>query len=155
VFQELLASLPPEIHVLVVAALPVVELRGAIPLGIHLGLPPAEAALLALAGNLAPIPLAYFVFLPAVSFLKRTRLFRALVTLYVAGTERRIQRIKRYGFAGLVLFVAVPLPVTGAWSGCLGALLLGYSLGQTMAALSLGTLIAGLIVTTLSVLALG
>lgn len=152
---DLIASLPPQFHVLVVAVLPVVELRGAIPLGIHLGLPPLEALALALAGNLAPIPILYYVLLPAVAYLKRTRAFRQAVTMYVARSERESQRIKRYGLVGLALFVAIPFPATGAWTGCLIALLLGYSLRQTMAALGLGTLAAGVVVTALVSLAAG
>jgi len=152
---EFIAMLPPEFHVLAVAAIPVIELRGAIPLGIHLGLPPLEAMVLAVAGNLAPIPLLYYVLLPAVSYLKGTGLFRRLVTSYVARSERESRRIKRYGLPGLILFVSIPLPVTGAWTGCLIALLLGYSLGRTMLALALGTLVAGTIVTTLARLAIG
>lgn len=152
---EFIATLPPEFHVLAVAAIPVIELRGAIPLGIHLGLPPLEAMALAVAGNLAPIPLLYYVLLPAVSYLKGTGLFRRLVTSYVARSERESRRIKRYGLPGLILFVSIPLPVTGAWTGCLIALLLGYSLGRTMLALALGTLVAGTIVTTLARLAVG
>ncbi len=152
---EFIATLPPEFHVLAVAAIPVIELRGAIPLGIHLGLPPLEAMALAVAGNLAPIPLLYYVLLPAVSYLKGTGLFRRLVTSYVARSERESRRIKRYGLPGLILFVSIPLPMTGAWTGCFIALLLGYSLGRTMLALALGTLVAGTIVTTLARLAIG
>lgn len=148
-------SLPPAVHVLVVAAIPIVELRGAIPLGVHLGLPPLEALALALLGNLAPIPLVYYALLPVVGYLKRTRLFRRAVVTYVSRTERRAENIKRYGLFGLVLFVAIPLPATGAWSGALAALLLGYSLRQTLLALTLGTIIAGVVVTILSVIAVG
>jgi len=151
---EFINSLPPEIHVLVVAALPVVELRGAIPLGVHLGVPPLEAFGLALIGNLAPIPLVYYIFLPVVSYLKRTRFFRRVVVTYLASTERRAERIRRYGLLGLVLFVATPLPATGAWTGCIAALFLGYSLRWTMLAVTLGAAVAGLIVTALATLAL-
>ncbi len=152
---EFISSLPPAVHVLVVAALPIVELRGAIPLGVALGLEPLEALALALVGNLAPIPVLYFVLLPLVRYLKRSRLFRGFVEKYVASSEKRSERIRRVGLPGLILFVAVPLPGTGAWSGCLIALLLGYSLGRTMLALALGTLGAGLVVTALSHLAVG
>lgn len=152
---DFINSLPPAVHVLVVAAIPIVELRGAIPLGVHLGLPPLEALALAVVGNLAPIPLVYYALLPVVGYLKRTRLFRRAVLTYVSRTERRAENIKRYGLLGLVLFVAIPLPATGAWSGSLAALLLGYSLRQTMLALTLGAVIAGIIVTVLSVIAVG
>ena len=152
---EFIAGLPPALHVLVVAAIPVIELRGAIPLGVHLGLPPLEAMALAVVGNLAPIPLVYYLLLPAVSYLKGTRLFRRLVTSYVARSERESKRIKRYGLPGLVLFVSIPLPVTGVWTGCLIALLLGYSPARTMLALTLGAVVAGSIVTALALLAVG
>lgn len=152
--MSLISSLPGWVHVLVVAAIPVVELRGAIPLGLHLGLPLVETTLLAVVGNLAPMPVLYYVLLPVVGYFKRTRLFRAAVTKYVARSERAGQRIRKYGLWGLALFVAIPLPGTGAWTGCLVALLLGYSLRLTMLALGLGTLAAGVVVATLAGLAL-
>jgi uncharacterized membrane protein len=143
----------PWAHVLLVAALPVVELRGAIPLGVHLGLPLWEAFLLAIVGNMAPIPILYYVLLPSVRYFKRTRLFRRVVDGYLARSERQAEKVRRYGFWGLALFVAVPLPGTGAWTGCLVALLLGYSLRRTLASLTLGTLGAGIIVGVLTGLA--
>ncbi len=150
-----LGSLPAWVHVLIVAALPIVELRGAIPLGVHLGLSPLGALALAVVGNMAPIPVLYYILLPLVRYLKKTRPFRRLVDGYVARSEREAARIKKYGLWGLALFVAVPLPGTGAWSGCLIALLLGYSLRLTLLALTLGTLGAGIIVTLLTRLATG
>jgi len=148
-----LGTLPAWCHVLTVAAVPVVELRGAIPLGVHLGLRPLEAMGLALLGNLAPIPVLYYILLPAFRYLRRTRLFRRAVGGYLAHSEKRAAAVKKYGLWGLALFVAVPLPGTGAWTGCLIALLLGYSLRSALAALALGTLGAGLAVTALTVLA--
>jgi len=136
-----------------VAALPVVELRGAIPLGVHLGVPVVEAVFLAILGNMAPIPVLYFILLPVVRYFKGTRLFRRVVDRYVARSERQAERIKRYGVWGLALFVAIPLPETGAWTGCLIALLLGYSLRLTLLALTLGTAGAGLVVGLLTHLA--
>jgi uncharacterized membrane protein len=148
-----LDALPAWVHVLVVAALPIIELRGAIPLGVHLGMPVLEAAVLAVVGNLAPIPILYFVLLPAVRYFKRTRFFRQVVDRYVARSEREAERIKKYGLWGLAVFVAIPLPGTGAWTGCLIALLLGYSLRRTLLALTLGTAGAGVVVGVLTALA--
>jgi len=148
-------ALPPELHVLIVAAIPVIELRGAIPLGLHLGLPPLEALGLAWAGTLAPIPLLYHLLLPGVALLKRTRLLRRVTVAYVTRSERQSLRIKRYGLPGLILFVSIPFPVTGAWTGCLIALLLGYSLRKTVFAIGVGSLVAGVIVTGLARLAVG
>lgn len=143
----------PWAHILLVAALPVVELRGAIPLGVHLGVPVLEATLLAILGNMAPIPVLYYILLPAVRYFKRTRLFRQAVERIVARSERKAERIRRFGFWGLAVFVAIPLPGTGAWTGCLIALLLGYSLRLTFLSLALGTVGAGIIVGLLTALA--
>jgi uncharacterized membrane protein len=143
----------PWAHILLVAALPVVELRGAIPLGVHLGVPVLEATLLAILGNMAPIPVLHGVLLPAVRYFKRTRLFRRVTERIVARSEQKAERIRRYGFWGLAIFVAIPLPGTGAWTGCLIALLLGYSLRRTLLSLALGTVGAGIIVGLLTALA--
>ncbi len=143
--------MPPELYVILVAALPVVELRGAIPLGVALGLSPGEAFLLSLLGNLLVAPVALFLLPWAVALLTRMPLLAKLW----AALEARVrlkgeEQVQRLGALGLFLFVAVPLPGTGAWSGAVLAVVLGLKRRYALPAISLGVLAAGLIVLLLT-----
>lgn len=143
--------MPPELYVILVAALPVVELRGAIPLGVALGLSPGEVFLLALLGNLLVAPVALFLLPWAVALLTRVpfldKLWAALEARVRLKGEEQVQRL---GALGLFLFVAVPLPGTGAWSGAVLAVVLGLKGRYALLAISLGVLAAGLIVLLLT-----
>lgn len=147
---QAILELPPELTVILVAALPLVELRGAIPLGFTLGLSPLETLVLAVVGNLLPIPFVLLLMQPVGERLRRTRTFRGAVEWLYRRTHARSGLIKRYGVLGLVIFVAVPIPTTGAWTGAIAASLLGIRFGQAFPALIAGVILAGGIVVTLT-----
>jgi len=130
------------------ASLPVLELRGALPvaLGIY-GMAPLKAYLLSVLGNLLPV-------LPLLSLLehleKSLRRFPFMDRFFewlFERTRRRAQgNIQRYGTVGLALFVSVPFPVTGAWTGCVAAYLFGIRKRSAFLAIALGVSLAGGIV---------
>ncbi|TFU18133.1 COG2426 family protein [Thermus tengchongensis] len=143
--------MPLELYVILVAALPVVELRGAIPLGVALGLAPGKAFLLALLGNLLVAPLALILLPWAVALATRVPLLaRAWEALEARVRLRGEEQVQRLGALGLFLFVAVPLPGTGAWSGAVLAVVLGLKRRYALLAISFGVLAAGLIVLLLT-----
>ncbi len=139
--------------VFIVAMLPVVELRGALPVAINLFHIPWYYALpIALAGNILPVP---FLLL----FLNVVRRLAAKMGVVGKAVEwglnlaaRRGKVVERYGRVGLMLFVSVPLPVTGAWTGSMVAYLLGLRIRDSMLAICLGVLLAGAVVTGLCLL---
>ncbi|GAA6732861.1 small multi-drug export protein [Thermus oshimai] len=139
------------LYVLAVAALPLVELRGAIPLGVALGFSLWEAFFLALLGNLLVAPLALFLLPYAVGVVVRVpalaRLWEALEARVRLKGEEQVQRL---GAFGLFLFVAVPLPGTGAWSGAVLAVVLGLRRRYALLAISLGVVAAGALVLLLT-----
>jgi uncharacterized membrane protein len=141
-----------------VAALPISELRGAIPLAIiGYQMPPLLAYLLGVFGNLIPVVLLLPLLERLVLLLGRVGLLMKLIRWLFGHTRRRFSRsVERLGALALVLVVAVPLPVTGAWTGCLIAFIFGIPLRQAFPLIGLGVLIAGVIVTlsTLGVLKL-
>ncbi len=146
-------GLPPQVVVLVVAMLPVVELRGAVPIGNNLlRLPLWQTLTLSIVGNLLPIVLVLLLLEKTVAWLSRFGLFRRFFEWLYARTRRRSGVIQRYEFWGLVLFVGIPLPGTGAWTGSLAAVLLGMSYWRSLLACLLGVLLAAAIVTALSLL---
>lgn len=146
-----LQGLPPELATFVIASLPISELRGAIPvaLGVY-KLPLWSALLWAILGNLAPIPFILRLLEPVSNFLRqRWRMWEAFFHWLFARTQRKGEHYFRvYKEIGLILFVAVPLPATGAWTGCVAAFLFGIPLGRSFILITLGVLIAATVVTS-------
>ncbi|MFQ5801528.1 MAG: COG2426 family protein [Candidatus Methylomirabilales bacterium] len=148
-----LQGLPPEAATFVMATLPISELRGAIPvaLGVY-KLPVWSAVLWAVLGNLAPIPFILRLLEPVSNFLReRWRIWDRFFNWLFARTRRKGERyFQVYKEMGLVLFVAIPLPITGAWTGSVASFLFGLSLGRGFFLITLGVLIAATIVTAAS-----
>ncbi len=146
----LLEFLPNWFEILIVSAIPVVELRGSIPLGIlAYQLPYVETYFLGVFGSLIPAPF-ILLFIPAIlDWMAETKAFGPLAQWVIRKGMKKSDRIARYEFWGLFLFVAIPLPGTGVWTGCLAASLLGLDFKRSMLAVSLGTMTAGLIVSFL------
>ncbi len=142
-----------ELVVMVIAMLPIVELRGAVPVGINLfGMPWWKAVLLSITGNMIPIFLILLLLNRAVDWLGHIGFFRRFFAWLFARTRRKSGLIERYEFLGLVLFVAIPLPVTGAWTGSVAAVIMGIRYWRAMLAMFIGVMIAGAVVTMLSLL---
>ncbi len=140
-----LSSLPPPLSVFLISTLPIFELRGGIPVGINVyHLPWWETFIFALLGNLFPVPfILYFL-----------RLFHRvpIVKRYLERTKRRGELVEKYEALGLSLFVAIPLPVTGAWTGAALAFLFNIRFPLAMLAITGGVFMAGIIVTVLSLM---
>jgi len=108
--------------------------------------------LLALVGNMMPILLILFLLERLAAWLSRMRAFSRFFEWLFARTRRKSGLIQRYEFWGLVVFVAIPLPMTGAWTGSVAAVLMGIGYGRALLAIWLGVLIAAGVVTALSLL---
>jgi len=140
---------PPWLTTLIVAALPISEVRGAIPLAVGVyGFSPLDAYLISVLGNLLPIaPLLLFLG-PVSDYLRRFSPGDRFFTWLFARTRRKyIKDHENFGLTALAIFVAVPLPMTGAWTGCAIAFLLGFRFWPAFAAIAAGVLIAGVVVT--------
>ncbi|MCQ6961987.1 COG2426 family protein [Methanolobus chelungpuianus] len=145
---ELLSAVPPWLSTIIISCLPIFELRGAIPiaLGVY-GLSPVRAYMLAVLGNMLPvIPLLLFLD-PVSTQLRRYTVFDRFFSWLFNRTRRNHEeRFEKYGLLALTLFVAVPLPVTGAWTGCAAAFVFGIKFKHAFPAILAGVMIAGLIV---------
>ncbi len=138
------------ISVIIVSAMPISELRGGIPLALYYGIPPAEAYLICVLANALPVPF-LLLFLDKIGqILDRFNPTSRLYRYFVERSEKKRDVIDKYGYAGLALFVAIPLPVTGAWTGSLLAFLLGLKVAKSFSFIFVGILIAGLVVTLAS-----
>lgn len=141
-----------EFLVLLLAMAPISELRAAIPVGIIFGLPFWKVFLISFFGNLIPV-IFILLFLESVSiFLSRkSKFFKNFFEWLFKKTRKKASpKIKKYEEIGLVLFVAIPLPVTGGWAGSVAAFLLGIPFKVAFPLISLGVLIAGIIVSSLT-----
>lgn len=145
---EILSAVPPWLSTIIISCLPIFELRGAIPiaLGVY-GLSPVSAYVLAVLGNMLPvIPLLLFLD-PVSAQLRRYTVFDRFFSWLFNRTRRNHEdRFEKYGLLALTLFVAVPLPVTGAWTGCAAAFVFGIKFKHAFPAILAGVMIAGLIV---------
>lgn len=152
--EELLSlGFSKELVVLIIAASPIVELRLALPVAINeFGFQWYYALLLAIVGNLLPVPF-ILLFLDATSrLLGKIGFFNRMLAWLFERTRRRGRIVERYERIGLMLFVAIPLPVTGAWTGSLAAVLFGLKFKHALLSIFIGVFIAGIIVTCLSLL---
>ena len=126
-----------------VSMVPVVELRGAIPIGIAAGLPPAVAYLTAVLGNLVPVPFILLLIRRIFDWLRETKLMGPRIVALEKRAHLKGRVVKKYRLPGLVLLVGIPLPGTGAWTGALVAALLDIRLRSAIPAIFVGLLVAG------------
>ena len=142
-------GIPAEVVVLIVSILPIFELRGGIPCGLLLKLVWWKTYLMAVLGNMIPVvPLLLFLDPVSNVFRHRITLADKFFEWLFARTRRRTEAgIQKYGiFFGLMIFVAIPLPVTGAWTGCVAAFIFGIRFRYSLPAVLAGVLIASIVV---------
>ncbi len=141
------------------AMVPVVELRGAIPIGVGMGLPVLHAYIIAVIGNMLPVPFIYLFARKVLIWGENMPLiggfFRFCLRKGESGGRKLRSRAGRGLFLALMLFVGIPLPVTGAWTGTLAASILDTGFKKSVVAVMCGVLIAGVIIGVLSVLGFG
>jgi len=142
-----------ELIVVLISMLPILELRGALPIAINLfHIPWYWAFLLALLGNLIPVPIILLLLEYVAKIVCKVKIGERFINWLFTRTRARSHIIQKYERIGLVLFVAIPLPMTGAWTGSIAAFLLGIKFRYAFLAILCGIIIAGIIVTCLSLL---
>ncbi len=142
------AAVSREFLVILLAMLPVSELRGAIIYGLSVGMGHWQVFFLALFGNLLPI-IPFMLSLKSICRRLQDRRLPGIFDRILAHTRVKSAIVAKYGAVGLMLFVAVPLPGTGAWTGVLAAFIFGIPRRYALPALCAGTALAGLIMIAL------
>ena len=133
------------------AMVPVIELRGAIPYGVLQGLSIGEALAVSIAGNLAPIPVLIVFTRRVFEWLKgKSAHLNRMVLKLEAKAESKKETVEKWEFLGLVILVAIPLPGTGAWTGALVAAMMDMRLKRAFPAVVIGVIIAGIIVSAVT-----
>ena len=138
--------------VMICSMIPIIELRGAIPLGAWLEMPWWQNYLLSVLGNMIPVPFILLFINKFIAWMSRSKIkfFNKIGTWLAEKAEKNRGKIEKYSFWGVCLFVAVPLPVTGAWTGSLVAATIGMKGWKAFLSCLLGVMIAGVIMTLAS-----
>ena len=137
-----ISDIPAEILTFAAAMVPVLELRGAIPLGAAAGLPLGEAAAIAVAGNLVPVPFIILLGRRVANWLRGTRFFGPKIAWLERRAHLKGRLVRKYRLLGLAILVGIPLPGTGAWTGALVASVLDIRLRHALPAIFAGLVVA-------------
>jgi len=150
-FVELFKDkIPPELTIFVISLMPILELRGGMIAARLLEVEFFKAFLICFAGNMLPIPFILLFIEKIFEWLRRFKFFEKIIVKLETKTERNKEKVLRYKSWGLLLFVAIPLPGTGGWTGALMAALLGIDFKRALPIITLGVFIAGLIMSLIT-----
>jgi uncharacterized membrane protein len=142
-----------ELIVIIISTLPILELRGGLSVAISVfHMPWYWAFFLAFVGNLIPVPILLLLFDAIAKIISKVAIGEKFINWVLERTRKRTRLMEKYKRIGLILFVAIPLPFTGAWTGSIAAFLLGIKFTHAFLAILCGIIIAGAIVTCLNLL---
>jgi len=145
--MDIMQLLLKEFKLMLLAAVPIIELRGAIPAGMVMGLDPLTSAIVSFIGSMLPVPFILFGMKPVIQYMRRFKWAEKFLDWLINRTVKRAKNFDKYSFYGLMLFVAVPLPTTGVWTGSMAASLFGMRIKRSFFAIMIGNLIAAFLVT--------
>lgn len=143
-------KIPEELVAFVISLMPVLECRGGMIAARLMEIPFLKAFLICYLGNMVPIPFIILFIRKIFDFLRRYSFFEKIILKLEAKTERNKEKVLRYEMWGLLIFVAIPLPGTGGWTGALMAGLLDMQFKRALPIIALGVLIAGFIMSGLT-----
>lgn len=151
--QLLGLTVPHEFIIMLIAALPIAELRVAIPVAIHtFGMPWYWAFIVSVIGNMLPVPILLLFFDALAKLISLVKPGKKLIDWVFTRTRKHEEMILKYEWLGLVLFVGLPFPITGAWTGSILAFIMGLKFFPSLLSIFCGILMAGAIVTALSLM---
>ena len=142
-YELLSAHFPPELAVFIISMLPVIELRGGMIFAAILGIPFAQAFLFCFLGNIIPIPFILLFLRKIFALLERFKFTRKIVQWVEDKGHKASRKLGKYDLLSLFIFVAIPLPGTGGWTGSLISVLLDLQIRRAFPAIALGVLAAG------------
>lgn len=139
-----------QLLVFIISLMPILELRGGLLAASLLGLDPIPSYIISVLGNVIPIPLILWFMASILKWMKGRKKLKKIALWLDKKVEKNRSKIEKYGFWGLVLFVGIPLPGTGAWTGCLVASVLEMDKKKSFLAAMLGVIMASIIMMFLS-----
>ena len=135
------------IGITLISMIPIIELRGSIPMGFVVGLPWYASLICSIMGNILPVPIILLFVVKVFEFMKKHNILTKFVNKMEQKAMNRSEKVSKGEFWGLMLFVAIPLPGTGAWTGALIAALLKMNRRDSFLSILLGVTIAGTLIT--------
>ena len=144
-----------ELIIFIISMIPILELRGGLLAASLLKVSAVKAIPICIIGNIIPVPFILLLITPIFNWLKQTKTFRPMVEKMEARALSKREQVEKYEFWGLVLFVGIPLPGTGAWTGSLIAALLGMKFKKAFPAVIVGICMATVIMWFISYVLLG
>ncbi len=147
-----LETVGKELCVFFCSMIPIIELRGAIPMGAVFGMPWWHAYILSVLGNMVPVPFILLLIKKIIQWMSASKIkfFNKIANFLLRKVEKKRAGIEKYAFWGVCLFVAVPLPVTGAWTGSMVAAMIDMKFWKALLSCLLGVMISGVIMTIVS-----
>ena len=142
--------IPEELIVFVISLLPILELRGGLIAASILGVDLKLAFVISYVANMLPIPFILLFIRKVFKFLRNKRFFGKIIRKLEERSERKSETVKKYGKWSLLIFVAIPLPGTGGWTGALVAALMNMRIKHAIGPIAVGVLIAGIIMAIIS-----
>lgn len=141
-----------EILVFIISLMPILELRGGLLAATLLKVEPAVAYIISIVGNALPVPFILLFIKKILDWMGKSKVkfFKKIVKVLEGKVEKNKNKIEKYGYLGLILFVGIPLPGTGAWTGCLLAALLDMNRKKSFICILLGIIMASIIMMILS-----
>ena len=139
-----------EILVFIISLLPILELRGGLIAAALLGLDPIPSYIISIIGNLLPIPFILLLINKILDWMRKSKHFSKIANWLDSKVEKHKGQIEKYGYLGVILFVGIPLPGTGAWTGSLIASVLEMDKKKTFLSVLLGVFLASIIMMVLS-----
>ena len=143
-------ELGKSITIFIISMLPIIELRGGMIAAALLHLSLWKAFIICFVGNILPIPFILWFIRAILNWMRKVKCFKKIVLWLDDKVEKKKGQIEKYGFWGIVLFVGIPLPGTGAWTGCLIAAMLDMNKKKAFLAATLGVVLAGVIMAIFS-----
>ena len=139
-----------QILVFIISLMPILELRGGLLAASLLGLDPIPSYIISVLGNIIPIPFILMFMASILNWMKKRKKLKKIALWLDKKVEKNRSKIEKYGFWGLVLFVGIPLPGTGAWTGCLVASVLEMDKKKSFLAAMIGVIMASIIMMIIS-----
>lgn len=149
-FIDLFGGINKELVVFIISLMPILELRGGLLAASLLDIEFIRAAIICIIGNVLPIPIVLLFLKKVLELLEKWKSTAKIVAWLEKKVEQKREQIDKYGYLGLILFVGIPLPGTGAWTGALLAVMLGMNRKKSFVCILLGVLLAAIIMSILS-----
>lgn len=149
-FIDLFGGISKDIIIFIISLMPILELRGGLLAASLLKVEFTRAAIICVVGNVLPIPFVLLFLKFVLDILSKWNVTKKIVTWLEKKVEEKREQIDKYGYLGLIIFVGIPLPGTGAWTGSLLAVMLGLNRKKSFICILLGVILAAIIMSILS-----